>query len=58
MTKEYREALDLSYVIYQEIYGEPKSHKEYAEGFNIRGRLARTILQYEQTRQDGKSVDD
>lgn len=31
--------LDTAYRIYDVLYGKPKTHREWAEGFNIRGKI-------------------
>lgn len=30
--------------IYLELFGKPKTHHDFANGFNIRGRIKRTII--------------
>ena len=36
----------LEYKIWLEIYGKPKSHQEWADGFNRRGKLRRIIEEH------------
>lgn len=43
---EYQEALKLAYVIHDEIYGIPRTHQEWANAFNIRGRIAKALVKH------------
>lgn len=38
-TQQYFDLLPLATLIYDELYGKPKSHIEWANGFNIRGKV-------------------
>ena len=42
--KEYSTKLPFSKRIYEKLYGEPKSHKEWAERFNIIGSINEILL--------------
>jgi hypothetical protein len=41
--KRYRELEPLAYELYYELYGKPKTHYEWANGFNIRGKMIRIL---------------
>jgi hypothetical protein len=43
MTETYKKDLKLAYRIYDKIYGKPKTHGEWANGFNIRGKIIEAI---------------
>jgi len=44
-TKEYQKKLSLAYKIYEELYGsEYETHAQWAEAFNIRGRIVRCLI--------------
>ena len=43
--KTYWELLPLAYKIYYTLYGQPKTHEEWAKGFNIRGKIIKTLLE-------------
>ena len=42
--KTYSETLPLSKEIYLEVFGEPKTHAEWADSFNKIGRINRLII--------------
>ena len=42
--KLYWKLLPLAYNLYYELYGKPNSHFEYMNGFNIRGKIVRTLI--------------
>ena len=42
---KYWEFLPLAYEIYNNVFGEPKSHVEWANGFNIRGKIIKTLIE-------------
>ena len=42
--KSYSETLPLSKEIYLEVFGEPKTHAEWADSFNKIGRINRLII--------------
>ena len=42
--KSYSKTLPLSKQIYLEMFGEPKSHAEWADSFNKIGKINRTII--------------
>lgn len=42
--KEYSKTLEISRKIYKEVYGEPKTHEEWADGFNKIGNINEIIL--------------
>ena len=42
--KSYSKTLLLSKEIYLEVFGEPKSHSEWADSFNKIGRINRLII--------------
>ena len=43
----YWELLPLAYKIYYKLYGKPKTHDDWANGFNIRGKIIKTIMENE-----------
>ena len=44
--KSYSKTLPLSKQIYLEMFGEPKSHAEWADSFNKIGKINRTIIKH------------
>ena len=42
--KNYSKTLPLSEEIHNKLYGQPKTHKEWAEKFNLVGKINRIIL--------------
>ena len=42
--KSYSETLSLSKEIYLDVFGEPKTHAEWADSFNKIGRINRLII--------------
>ena len=44
--KSYLKTLPLSKEIYLEVFGEPKTHAEWADSFNKIGKINRTIIKY------------
>ena len=42
--KLFWELLPLADKLYIDLYGEPKTHFEYMNGFNIRGKIVRTLI--------------
>jgi hypothetical protein len=42
--ESYSETLPLSKEIYLEVFGEPKTHAEWADSFNKIGRINRLII--------------
>lgn len=42
--KEYSKTLPIARAVYLEIKGLPKSHREYAESFNVIGRINRVLI--------------
>ena len=44
--KSYSETLPLSKEIYLEVFGEPKTHAEWADSFNKVGRINRLIIKH------------
>lgn len=46
-TKLYWKHLPLVYKIYYDLYGKPKTHYEWANGFNIRGKIIKTLIENE-----------
>lgn len=44
--KSYSKTLSLSKEIYLEMFGEPKSHAEWADSFNKIGKINRTIIKH------------
>jgi hypothetical protein len=42
--KSYSETLPLSKKIYLDVFGEPKTHAEWADSFNKIGRINRLII--------------
>ena len=44
--KSYSETLPLSKEIYLEVFGEPKTHAEWADSFNKIGRINRLIIKH------------
>ena len=44
--KSYSKTLPLSKEIYLEVFGEPKSHSEWADSFNKVGRINRLIIKH------------
>ena len=44
--KSYSKTLHLSKEIYLEVFGEPKSHAEWADSFNKIGRINRLIIKH------------
>lgn len=44
--KSYSKTLPLSKEIYLEVFGEPKTHAEWADSFNKIGRINRLIIKY------------
>ena len=45
--KSYSKTLSLSKEIYLEVFGEPKTHAEWADSFNKVGRINRLIIKHE-----------
>ena len=43
--KDYKPYLDMSYKVYEALYGKPNTHEEYANSFNIRGKIARVLIE-------------
>ena len=44
--KSYSETLPLSKKIYLDVFGEPKTHAEWADSFNKIGRINRLIIKH------------
>ena len=44
--KTYSETLPLSKEIYLEVFGEPKTHAEWADSFNKIGKINRLIIKH------------
>ena len=44
--KSYSKTLSLSKEIYLEVFGEPKTHSEWADSFNKVGRINRLIIKH------------
>jgi hypothetical protein len=44
--KSYSKTLSLSKEIYLEVFGEPKTHAEWADSFNKIGRINRLIIKH------------
>ncbi len=44
--KSYSKTLPLSKEIYLEVFGEPKTHSEWADSFNKVGRINRLIIKH------------
>ena len=44
--KSYLKTLPLSKEIYLEVFGEPKTHTEWADSFNKIGRINRLIIKH------------
>ena len=44
--KYYSKLLPLSKEIYLDMFGEPKTHAEWADSFNKIGKINRTIIKY------------
>ncbi len=44
--KSYSETLPLSKEIYLEVFGEPKTHAEWADSFNKIGRINKLIIKH------------
>ena len=44
--KSYSKTLPLSKEIYLEVFGEPKTHTEWADSFNKIGRINRLIIKH------------
>ena len=44
--KSYSKTLSLSKEIYLEVFGEPKTHAEWADSFNKVGRINRLIIKH------------
>ena len=44
--KSYSKTLPLSKEIYLEVFGEPKTHAEWADSFNKIGKINRTIIKH------------
>ena len=44
--KSYSKTLPLSKEIYLDVFGEPKSHAEWADSFNKIGRINRLIIKH------------
>lgn len=42
--EKYWKHLPLAHQIYNELFGKPKTHNEWAEGFNIRGRITEVLI--------------
>jgi hypothetical protein len=40
----YQEALKIAYPIHAALYGKPRDHQEWAEGFNKRDVIARELM--------------
>ena len=47
INNDYWKFLPLAYTIYDKLYGEPKSHYEWANGFNIRGKIVKVLINNE-----------
>jgi len=45
INKDYWEFLPVAYSIYEKLYGKPKSHFEWANGFNIRGEIVKVLIE-------------
>lgn len=45
--KEYSKTLPLARDIYHQLYGEPKTHTEWAERFNLVGEINNVIIKHE-----------
>lgn len=43
-SKLYWKYLPLAYEIYHDLYGKPETHADYANGFNIRGVIVRSLI--------------
>ena len=43
----YWKLLSLTYKIYYILYGKPKTHNDWANGFNIRGKIIRLLMEYD-----------
>jgi hypothetical protein len=44
--KSYSKTLSLSKEIYLDVFGEPKTHAEWADSFNKVGRINRLIIKH------------
>lgn len=44
MTPKYKKALTIAYKLHKVLYGSPKTHREWAEGFNQRGVIVKLII--------------
>ena len=44
--KSYSKTLSLSKEIYLDVFGEPKTHAEWADSFNKIGKINRTIIKH------------
>lgn len=42
--KQYKESLPLAKRIYNELHGNPKTHEEWAESFNVVGSINEILL--------------
>ena len=47
---KYWSYLPIAYKIYETLYGQPKSHGEWANGFNIRGKIIKTLIENDSQR--------
>ena len=41
----YQEALKIAYPLHEALFGKPKSHHEWAAGFNRRGVICRVLME-------------
>lgn len=48
--KIYKSKLPTAYKIYDKLFGKPKTNRDWAEGFNIRDKILRILLE------DDKSI--
>lgn len=44
--KTYRDFQPLADELYLKLYGKPKSHQEWCEGFNKRGEMIRILMKH------------
>jgi hypothetical protein len=50
--KTYWDYIPLAYDIYYNVFGKPKTHGEWANGFNIRGKIIETLMKNDELRED------
>lgn len=50
----YTEALKLAYPIHDALYGEPKDHQQWADGFNKRGKIAEVLIKATNSQTDAQ----